>query len=124
MVLQEPRATVPSKNSVVVACGPNHFRFGKAAHRLPEKRGKSVRSAAHAHLCFRPPFMQQSRVVEPFVALDESLEKSFRFSSTIRGVSTELVSNGQPEQAQRQLMFRLDCQNVAADRFRLFRFVE
>ena len=80
MALQQPGATVPAKNSIVVARGTNRFGFREAAHRLREKWGESVRRASHAHLRFRSPFMKQPGVVEAFVALGEPLEKVFYFS--------------------------------------------
>src|SRR5579863_10309992 len=101
MALQQPGATVPAKNSVVVPRGTNRFGFREAAHRLREKRGKSVRRAPHAHLGFRPPFMQQTGVVEALVGLSESLEKLFCFCRAIRCVSTELVGDRQAQQAER-----------------------
>src|SRR5207302_3737152 len=107
MALQQPRTPVPAENSVVVPRGTNHFGFREAVHRFRKKWGKSVRRAAHAHLRFRPPLVQQTGVVEAFVTLGESLEKSLRFSRTIRGVSAELISDGEAQQAQSHLMFRL-----------------
>src|SRR5437588_12798322 len=95
MVLQQPGATVPAKNSIVVPRGTNQFGFREAVHRLREKWGKSVRRASRAHLRLRPPFMQQPGVVEAFVAVSETLEEVFYFSGAIRCVSTELVSNRQ-----------------------------
>ena len=29
---QQPDATIPAQNAVVIACGPDFFRFRKAAH--------------------------------------------------------------------------------------------
>src|SRR5271170_1752480 len=124
MALQQPGATVPTKNSIVVPRGTDRFGFREAAHRLREKWGKSVRRAPHAHLGFRPPFMQQTGVVEALVTLGESLEKLCCLPNAIRCVSTELVGDGQAQQAKRQLMFGLDCQDVAADRLSLFRFIQ
>jgi hypothetical protein len=59
MALQQPGAKVPAKNSVVVPRRTNRFGFREAVHRLHEKWSKRVRRAPYAHLCFRPPFMQQ-----------------------------------------------------------------
>src|ERR1700716_4133763 len=109
MALQQPGATVPAKNSVVVPRGTNRFGFREAAHRLREKWGNRVRRPPRAHLRFRPPFMQQAGVVEPFVGLGESLEKALYFSGTIRCVSTELVGDRQAQQAARELVFGLGC---------------
>src|ERR1700723_464112 len=124
MALQQSGTTVPAKNSVVVPCGTKRFGFRKAVHRLGEKRSKRVRRAPYAHLCFCPSFMQQACIVEAFVALGESLEKFFHFSRAIRCVSTKLIGDRQAQQPQRQLVFGLDCEDVAADRLSLFRFIE
>src|SRR3984893_179560 len=124
MTLQQSGAPVPAKKSIVVVRGTNRLSCGEAAHRLREERGEGMRRASHAHLRLRSPFMQETRVIKPFVALGESLEKLFRFAMAIRRVSRELVGNCQAEQAERELVFGLNCQDVAADRFCLFRFIE
>src|SRR6266446_7383388 len=124
MALQQPGAAVPAKNSIVVSRGTNQLGLREAVHRLREKWGKSVRRASRGHLRFRPPFMQQPGVVEAFVAVSEPLKEVFYFSGAIRCVSAELVSNRQAQQAKCQLVFGLDCKDVAADRFSLFRFIE
>jgi len=79
---------------------------------------------SRAHLCLGSPFMQQTRVIESFIVRVESLEKFLRFPMAIRRVSAELVGNCQAQQAERQLVFGLDRQDVVADRFCLFRFIE
>src|SRR5216683_463799 len=124
MALQQPGATVPAKDSVIVARGTNRFRFGEVAHRLPKQWSESVRRTSHAHLRLRSPFMKQPGVVEAFIPLHQPLEEVFYFSRTIRGVSTELVSNRQAQKTERQLVLRLDGQDVPADRLRLFRFIQ
>src|SRR5712672_3652931 len=48
----------------------------------------------------------------------------FDFCGAIRRVSTELVGDGEAQQAKRQLVFGFDRQDVAANRFGLLRFVE
>src|SRR6267378_7301976 len=124
MTLQQAGAPVPAKKSIVIVRGTNLFGFGEAAHCLRKERGESMRRASHAHLCLRSPFMQKTGVIEALVALGESLKKLFRFAMAIRRVSRELVGDGQAEQAERQLVFGLNCQDVAADRFCLLRFIE
>src|ERR1700694_5462751 len=124
MALQQPRATVPAKDGIVVARRPNHFRSREAAHPLFKKRSQGMRRASYMHLRLGSPLMQQTGVIETFVALDEVLEQMFDFSGTIRGVSAELVGDRQAKQAKRQLVLRLDRQDVAANRFGLLRFIE
>src|ERR1700674_901866 len=103
MALQQPCAAVPAKNRIVVARGANLFGFREAAHRFLEERCEGVRRAPHVHLCLGSPFMQETRVIEAFIALDESVEKCFYFSTAIRGVSTELVGDGEAQQGGRPL---------------------
>src|SRR5882762_3300449 len=124
MTLQQAGAPVPAKNSIVIVWRMNRLGFGEAAHRFRKKRSKSMRRASHAHLCLRSPFMQETCVIKALVALGEFLKKLFRFAMAIRRVSRELVGDGQAEQAERQLVFGLNCQDVAADRFCLFGFIE
>src|SRR5260370_2801344 len=93
MPLQQAGAPVPAKKSIVVVQGTNRLGFGEAPHRLREERGEGMRRASHAHLRLRSPFMQETHVVKPFVALGESLEKLFRFAMAIRPVSRELLGN-------------------------------
>src|SRR5258708_28906013 len=100
MALQQRGAEVPAKNSIVVPGGTNQLGLREAVHRLGEKWGKSVRRASRGHLRFRPPFMQQTGVVETFVAVSEPLEEVFYFSRAIRSVPAELVSNRQAQQAK------------------------
>src|SRR6266478_4569638 len=47
---QEPDATVPAENAVVIADGAYFFRFGEAAHGLLDKRQKDVRGVADQEL--------------------------------------------------------------------------
>ena|ERR1700730_2852750 len=124
MTLQQAGASIPAKKGIVVFRGTNRLGFGEATHCLCKERGEGKGRAADAHLCLRSPFMQETGVIKALVALGESLKKLFRFAMAIRRVSGELVGNCQAEQAERQLVFGLNCQDVAADRFCLFWFVE
>src|SRR5579863_3306220 len=124
MALQQPRTTVPAKNRIVVARRTKGFGLGETAHRLLKERSESMRRASHMHLRFGAPLMQKTRVIEAFVAIGQPQKKTFHLPITIGCVTAELVGDGEAQQAKRQLMFGLDCENVAADRFCLFRFVE
>src|SRR2546427_5320396 len=44
---EEPDATVPAENTVVVAGGADFFRFGEAAHGFFDERQEGVRSEEH-----------------------------------------------------------------------------
>ena len=57
MALEQPGATVPAKDRIIVAHRTNHFRFREAAHRFPEERGEGVGRAADTHLCLGSAFM-------------------------------------------------------------------
>src|ERR1700675_2825934 len=124
MTLQQAGAPVPAKKSIVVVRGTNRLGFGEAAHCLRKERGEGKGRASHAHLRLRSPFMQETGVIKALVALGESLKKLFRFAMAVGCVSRELVGDGEAEQAERQLVFGLNGQDVAADRFCLFRFIE
>src|SRR5882672_9989133 len=124
MAFEETCAAVPAKNGIIVTGGPNRFGLLEAPHRLFEERGEGERRPSSPHLSLGPPFMQETGIVETFVGVDERLEKSLCFAMTIMGVAPELVGDGEAEQTQRQLVFRIDCQDIAADRFGLFRLVE
>src|SRR5260370_21600005 len=103
MTLQQAGAPVPAKKGIVVVRGTNHFGFGEAAHCLRKERGEGMRRAAHAHLCLRSPFMQETGVIKALVALGESLKKLFRLAMAISRVSGELVGDGEAKQAEREL---------------------
>ena len=54
----------------------------------------------------------------------ESTNPMAGFPVTIRCISAELVRDRETQQTKRELVASLDCQNVAADRFCFFRFIE
>ncbi len=92
--------------------------------RRERPRSERVRRKLHAHLRLRAPLVQETRVIEAFVAIGELLEYFIGLATTIRGVSTELVGDGQAQETQRQLVFGLNRQDVAADRLCLLGFIE
>src|ERR1700678_3087206 len=109
MALQQPGTSVPAKNGIVVVRRVNRLGFGEAAHRFGEQGSKGVRRAAHAHLCLGSPFMQKAGVIEALVVRGKSLEKSSHFPVAIRPISAELVRDCEAKQAERELVFGLDC---------------
>src|ERR1700679_4263292 len=124
IALQQSGAPVPTKNGIVVVGRVNCLSLRKAEHRLGEQWHEAVRRATHAHLSFSSPFVQEPGVIKALVALDESLEKFFRFPMAVRRISAELVGDGEAQQTESKLMPGVDCEDIAADGFCFFRFIE
>ena len=80
--------------------------------------------AADSHLGLGSSFVQQACVVKALVGLSETMEKFPCVSVTIRGISTKLVGDCQAQQAKGKLVFGLNRQDVAANRFCFFRFIQ
>jgi len=83
-----------------------------------------VRRLAGTELGFGAAFVEDSGVVVALVWVREFLKDFFDLAVAIADATEELVGNGEAEQAKRQLLFRIDGKNVAADGFGFFRLVE
>ena len=71
---EEPDATVPAENAVVIAGGTDFFRFGKAAHGFFDKRQKDVRGIADEELGLGAALIEQAGVVEALVGITQTLK--------------------------------------------------
>jgi len=122
--LQEADAAVPAEDGVVVFGGTNFFGFGEALQGSFEEREKRVGRLTGAELGFGSTLVEDACVVEALVNVGEFQEDFFGVTVTVGAVARELVGDGKAEEAERELLFRFDGENVAADGFGLFRFVE
>ncbi len=68
--------------------------------------------------------MQQAGVVKLLVGIFQGLKNDCRLGVAVCRAAGKLVGERQAKQAERQLVIRIDGQDVAADRFRLFRLVQ
>src|SRR6267378_6943236 len=71
---QEPDATVPTENAVIIAGGADFFRFGKAAHGFFDKRQKDVRGVADKELRFGAALIELARGVEALAGIPQATE--------------------------------------------------
>src|SRR5882762_7047335 len=71
---QEPDATVPAENTVVIAGGTDFFRFGKTAHGFFDKRQKDVRGIADEKLGLGAALIEQAGVIEALVGVAQTLK--------------------------------------------------
>ena len=55
---QQPDATIPAQNAIVIACRPDFFRFRKAVHGFFHQRQESVRRVADEELGLRMALVQ------------------------------------------------------------------
>ena len=68
--------------------------------------------------------MRQASVINAVVRIVEPPEHVFGFGVAVVGRAVKLVADGQPEDAQRVLIFRFHRQHVFADGFCLLRLVQ
>src|SRR3982075_539231 len=71
---QEPDATVPAENTVVVACGADFFRFGETAHGFFDERQENVRGVADQELGLGAALVEQAGVIEALVGIAQTLK--------------------------------------------------
>ena len=69
-------------------------------------------------------FMQDSHVVEVLVLIGKPVKSGLDLGIAVRGVSDELVGDGESQVAQGDLIFRIGGQHVETDRLGLFRLIE
>jgi hypothetical protein len=89
-----------------------------------KERQDDMRSLAVAELGFGAALVEDSRVVGLLVAIGEFLENLFHFAVAVVGGGSELVGDGEAQEAQGKLMVRIDCEDVPADGFGFFGFIE
>lgn len=71
---EEPDATVPAENTVVIASGADFFRFGEAAHSFFDERQEDVRGVADEELGLGATLVEQAGVVEALVGIVQTLK--------------------------------------------------
>ena len=122
--LEEANAIVPAEEGVVVVGGADFFGFGVAGEGAFEKRQKSDGRLADAELGFGAAFVEQAAIVVALVGISEALKNFLGFAVAVGGDAEKLVGDGEAEEAQGELVLRLDGENVAADGFGFLRLVE
>src|SRR3954469_407476 len=70
-----------------------------------------------AQLRFRATLMHDAHVIQPLVLVAQLFEGKLGFGVAIIRLAGELVGDGEPEIAPRELILRIDGENVEADRF-------
>src|SRR5207245_3557332 len=107
MAVNQTHTAIPAQNCFIISCRPNLFRLAVTAHRFLQKHHQGVRWSAGVKLGFGSPLMQESRVIELFVAVGELLKNVLHFGVPIRRSADELICNRQANHAQRQLVSRV-----------------
>src|ERR1700682_376779 len=120
---QEPDATVPAENTVVIADGADFFGFGETAHGFLDERQKDVRGIANEELRLGAALVKQTRVVETLVGIAQALEEGEHFRITVGGSAEKLIGDGETKHAEGELVVGNKGKNVAADRFGFLRLV-
>ena len=120
---QEPDATVPAENTVVVANGADFFGFGETAHGLFDEGQKDVRGIADEKLGLGAALVKQTRVVETLVGIAQALEEGEHLWIAIGGSAEKLIGDGETEHAECELVVGNKGKNVATDGFGFFRLV-
>src|SRR5260370_37629803 len=121
---QQPDATVPAENAVVIAGRPNSLRLPKASQGCFNQGQKNVRSVADEQLGLGAALVEQAGVVMTLVGIPKHLKTGLRFGVAIGGGPDELVGDGKTEQAASELMLGFTGGDVPADGFGLFGLVE
>src|SRR5712692_7246009 len=121
---QQPHATVPAEDGVVVALGAQLLRFREAAQRLLEKRSQRVCEAPGMELRFDAAFVEQTGVVKPLVGVAQGGKNGVGFCVAVGGGAGELVGDGESQHPAGELMVRVRAENVAADGFGFFGLVQ
>src|SRR6266568_58812 len=121
---QQPHATVPAEDGVVVALWAQLLRFREAAQRLLQKRSQRVRETPGTELRFDAAFVEQAGVIKALVGVAQGGKNGIGFRIAVRGGAGELVGDGEPQHPAGELMVRVRAENVAADGFGFFGLVQ
>src|ERR1700741_2247219 len=113
--LQQPDATVPTKDGVIIAGRPDLFRFRKAAHGFFEERQQRVWRVSGPQLGFCAAFMQEARIIGPLVGILQAAKGALNLGIAVRRDAQELIREGKPKEAESELVVRLDGQDIAAN---------
>jgi hypothetical protein len=122
--LEEADAAIPAEDAVVIASGAEFFGFGEAAQSLFNEGKKNVRGTSRVKLGFGAAFVEKAGVVAALVRIAERLKDGLDFRIAVGGEAGELVGDGQAEHATSELMIGIDNEDIAADGFRFFGFIE
>ena len=122
--LEQTDAAVPAKDRVVVAGGADFFGFAETLESAFEEWQKRVGRLAGAELGLGAAFVENPGVVETFVGVGELQENFFGFAVAVGNAANELVGDGEAEHSDSKLLLRFDGEDVAADGFGFFGFVE
>src|SRR5437667_9013292 len=88
---EEPDATVPAENTVVVAGGADFFRFGEAAHGFFDERQEEVRGIADEELGLGAAPVEQTSVIETLVGIAQTLKNGQDFRIAVGGRADKLI---------------------------------
>src|SRR5580704_399046 len=124
LTLKQSHASIPPQDRVIIPRGPNLLGLGEAVQRPLQQRQQRMRRTPGAKLRLDAPFAEQPGVVATFVGVLQPVKNSFDFAVAIRRPPLELIRDAQPKHPQSEHVLRIGRQNVAADRFGFFRFVE
>src|SRR5215469_13911711 len=83
-----------------------------------------MRRLSGVELRFCTPFIQNPRVVEPFIRIAEPVEDLFDLPDAIGRTAGELIGECEAKNAQGELMLWIDGKDIVTDRLCFFRFVE
>src|SRR5262249_50581509 len=122
--LERAHATVPAQDRVVVARRPQALGLGIAGERVVEERPDGAEGQLPAELRLRLPLVGEPGVERALVRVMETAEDPLRLGEAFRGRRTELVGEGEPEDAKRELLVRVHDEDIAADALRLGRLIQ
>lgn len=122
--LEEADAAVPAEDAIVIASGTDFFGFGEAAHGFFDERKKNVGGTAGMELGFGAALVEKAGVVIALIGIAERREDGLGFGVAVGGGAGELIGDGEAQHAAGELVIGVDGQNIAADGFGFFGFVE
>jgi hypothetical protein len=122
--LEKTDAAVPAEDAVVIAGGTDFFGFGETAQRFFDERKENVSGTAGVELRFGAALVEKASVIVALVGIAERLKDGLDFGVTVAGGAGELISDGEAEKAAGELMIGIDGEDIAADGFRFFGFVQ
>src|ERR1700752_3568301 len=111
--LERPHAAVPAQDRVLVPCRAEGFGLGVAGKRLLEERPNRVEGQARCELHLGLPLARDALLEGALVGGGEPAEDLLRLADAPTA-RVELVAEGEPQDAERELVVAIDGQDVAA----------
>jgi hypothetical protein len=121
---EQAEAAIPAEDSIVILGGMNLLRLLEMLHGLLEQADQHLMRPPGSHLSFGSTLINQTGVVVTLVGINQLSKRCLGLGVAVRGLSGKLVGDRQTQHPQRHLVLWFYGQDIVADGFRLFRFVQ